>query len=339
MSKYRVPTISFLLCTRNRAETARKCIFHLLSSGRPDIEVIVRDNNSTDNTLELLRKINDPRLKIHASPENQGTFSFFEISKLASGKIVTWISDEDDFQFEHLDYICEKFEDSSCSVMFGSIVVGRSASRVIFPEKIIRDSVRANFIALSFSGCGGLFVRNSQLFHANALGAKNEDEGYMLWNYYPVGFFAIRCVSSVLFTTSRVVVRQSRFASTTNNWNARPRFNNRLPHYYPESVFDRLSSSIVNIFFKNISLAKKLKLMIMLIRGFQKHGTSYANCNFIKLLQENYSEGVVKSYTDHLKKTKINQKYFKTLLFLKDIIRLPLKIYSTSRQWKQMRGS
>jgi O-antigen biosynthesis protein len=87
------PAISFLLCTRNRAETARECVRHLLTSPRQDFEVVVRDNCSSDNTVALLRTIDDPRLTIHTAPNNQGTISFHEISKLARGEIVTWLSD------------------------------------------------------------------------------------------------------------------------------------------------------------------------------------------------------------------------------------------------------
>ena len=124
------PAISFLVCTRNRAEVARECVRRLLSSPREDIEVVVRDNCSTDETLELLRRIEDPRLKVYAAPENQGTISFFEIAKLASGRIVTWLSDEDDFQFEHLDAVLAGFDgNANCNVLFGSILVG-AARRV-----------------------------------------------------------------------------------------------------------------------------------------------------------------------------------------------------------------
>src|SRR5688572_26764241 len=111
------PAITFLLCTRNRSETARGCVLHLLGSPRRDIEVIVRDNCSSDDTVESLRRIEDDRLKIHVAPEDQATINFFEISKLASGNVVTWVSDEDDFQFAELDYILSCFTDNpECNV-------------------------------------------------------------------------------------------------------------------------------------------------------------------------------------------------------------------------------
>ena len=127
-------------------------MLHLLGSSRTDIEVIVRDNCSTDDTVALLREINDDRLKIHVAPENQGTINFFEISKLASGEIVTWLSDEDDFHLTELDYILSRFtETPACNVMFGGIDVGRNG-RVTLADEVITDPVRSLVHALSFSG-------------------------------------------------------------------------------------------------------------------------------------------------------------------------------------------
>src|SRR3954447_15156869 len=119
------PAISFLVCTRNRSETVRDCVLHLLGSPRTDFEVIVRDNCSTDDTVVALNRITDDRLSIHVAPENQGTINFLEITKLAKGQIVTWLSDEDDFQFAELDYILSRFDENpTCNVMFGGIAVG-----------------------------------------------------------------------------------------------------------------------------------------------------------------------------------------------------------------------
>jgi glycosyltransferase involved in cell wall biosynthesis len=74
--------ISFLVCTRNRASIVYDCVRNLLASRRDDFEVIVRDNCSSDDTLKRLEEIDDPRLKVYVAPENQGTRTFYEISRL-----------------------------------------------------------------------------------------------------------------------------------------------------------------------------------------------------------------------------------------------------------------
>ncbi len=332
------PAISFLVCTRNRAEVARHCVLHLLDTPRQDIEVVVRDNCSTDNTVALLRAIDDKRLAVHVASENQGTLSFYEISRLAAGEVVTWLSDEDDFQFEQLEFVLQRFRtDMDCNVMFGGIVVGAAARRVCFAEETVTDPIRALITALSFSGCGGLFVRGSALKAANSFAVSTIGDAYALWNYYPVGFFASRCLTGHLVTTSRVVVVQARFARTTNNWsNVGTQTGKRLPHYYPESVFDRLASNLVNLFFKPLPVLTKLRAALESIRLFHLQVGSYANPAVHQLLRENYPTETVEGYLAHIRTLRLDRSAGRFLWPLGRILALPIRIARTMAQWRRL---
>lgn len=334
------PAISFLVCTRNRADTVHECVLTLLASSREDFEVVVRDNCSTDNTLELLNTIQDKRLSVYRAPENQGTLTFYEASKLAKGEIVTWLSDEDSFQFSELDFVLEQFrQDSECNVMFGGIIVGAKAREVKFPDARVTDTVQACITALSFSGCGGLFVRRSTLPAANTFDVRCLEDAYALWNYYPVGFFASRCLSRTLRTTSRVVVMQTRFARTTNNWSKTSPSNSnlRVPHYYPESVFDRLASNIVNVFFKPLPLDIKLKTTVRLIYLFHLQTASFSNPAVHGLLRENYSEETVRTYLDNIERLKLNSTMGRYVwAFRKVAFSLPVRLRGVRKHWQQL---
>lgn len=332
------PKISFLICTRNRAEIVRECVMSLLESSRHDFEVIVRDNRSTDNTIELLNNINDDRFKVYVSPENQGTLTFYEASKLASGEIVTWLSDEDSFQFSELDYVICQFENNpACNVMFGSIVVGEKARKVIFNDALMTDIVQAYITALSFSGCGGLFIRRDSLPLANNFRVNNVDDAYYLWNYYPVGFFASRCLSKSMITTSRIMVVQTRFARTTNNWSEiksqKTEVISRVPHYYPEAVYDRLISNLVNVFSTRNSLKVKLFVSLRLICIYIRSSSAHLHKDFILLLQENYNENVIRGYIDNVAELGMNNRFTRLLFLAKKIFFMPFNYTKTKSHW------
>jgi hypothetical protein len=313
-------------------------VLHLLGSSRSDIEVIVRDNCSTDDTVESLRTIEDDRLKIHVAPENQGTINFFEISKLAGGDIVTWLSDEDDFQFTELDYVLSQFSGNpDCNVMFGSIAVGANG-RVMFADEVIMDPVRSLVTALSFSGCGGVFVRRSSLAAANSLNVRDQDDAYSLWNYYPVGFFASRCLTRTLMTTERIVVRQSRHARTTNNWSIASREGGRRPpHYYPESVRDRLASNLVNVSFNSLPARTRLKLARALIRQFRSYAPSFSSPVVHALLRENYPAETVQGYLDHVRHLRLDRPLGRAVWSYTRLLALPVQYLSTLRRWREAR--
>jgi glycosyltransferase involved in cell wall biosynthesis len=331
------PAISFLLCTRNRSETALGCVRHLLGSSRMDIEVIVRDNRSTDDTVESLTGIEDDRLKIHVAPENQGTINFLEIAKLARGDIVTWLSDEDNFQFTELDYILARFnENPDCNVMFGSIAVGANG-RVMFADEVITDPVRSLVNALSFSGCGGVFVRRAELAAATPLKVRDQNDAYSLWNYYPVGFLAGRCLTRSVMTTARTVVIQSRFARTTNNWSiATPDGGQRVPHYYPESVRDRLASNLVNVFVRTLPARTRLQLARELLRQFRLQSNNYSNPAFHDLLRENYPADTVQRYLEHIRRLRLHRSLGRFLWSYSRMLALPVQCYQTLRHWRRL---
>jgi hypothetical protein len=331
------PAISFLVCTRNRSEVVRGCVLHLLGASRRDIEVIVRDNCSTDDTVESLREIDDDRLKIHVAPENQGTINFFEITKLAGGEIITWLSDEDDFEFAELDSILSRFaENPACNVIFGSIAVGVNG-RLMFADDVIVDPVRSMVTALSFSGCGGVFVRRSALAAAHSLHVRDQDDAYSLWNYYPVGFVASRAVSRSLITTSRIVVRQARFARTTNNWSLPdPNGARRAPHYYPESVCERLSSDLVNVSFKPLPAQTRLELARELIRRFRSHAPSYSNPVFHDLLRENYPPETVQRYLDHIGQLRLDRPVGQAVWSYSRLLPVAVQYFRTLRRWRRL---
>jgi len=337
------PSISFLVCTRNRAEILLECIEELLSSSRTDFEIIVRDNCSTDHTLDLLSNIKDERLHVYSAPQNQSTLTFYEISRLAKGNIVTWLSDEDSFQFNELDFVLDKFQKNPhCNVVFGGIKVGNGRF-LSFPDSTITNIVKAHITALSFSGCGGLFVRRTSLMMANAFDVQTLEDAYALWNYYPVGFFASRCLSDVLVTTSRVVVRQTRFAKTTHNWSETNSTNysstNRHPHYYPDVMFERVVSNILNIFFKELPLVTKLRICYFELKNYIYYILRLPQSDIIPLLRENYPEAVVSAYNYNLNRLNLYTPLGCSFYLLKKMVFvLPYNLLQTGYDWYRLAG-
>jgi glycosyltransferase involved in cell wall biosynthesis len=270
------------------------------------MEVIVRDNASEDNTKKIIEGIKDPRLRYFRAPRNQGTISFLEVGRLARGRIITWLSDEDDFEYQYLDYIINTFRnDPTCSVLIGGVTVGPHSTEVTFPDRNITNPVEALAFTLRFSGCAGVFVRG-EVFKANCnILLADTYAAYKLWNYYPIGFFATACLEQKLITTSRIVARQARQAPTTDNWSAFEKVASQAasldPHYYPRSIYDRLYSHLAIVFGKKkLSLLTKLKISKELAITFVNQLDAVLHPALIKLLLDNYPKSSVDAYQRHL---------------------------------------
>jgi len=66
------PTVSVLVKSYNHATYVRQTIESVLSQSFQDFEIVVTDDGSTDETPDILRSFDDPRVRLEVWSENQG---------------------------------------------------------------------------------------------------------------------------------------------------------------------------------------------------------------------------------------------------------------------------
>jgi glycosyltransferase involved in cell wall biosynthesis len=89
------PLITIGIPTYNRATFVKNCVASALAQSYQNIEVLVSDNASTDDTVALLKSINDKRLRVLTSPENVGAVNnFSKCVREAKGDYLALISDD-----------------------------------------------------------------------------------------------------------------------------------------------------------------------------------------------------------------------------------------------------
>ena len=74
------PIVSFCIPVYNNAEGAVKIVNSLLTSTDERFEVVVSDDNSSDNVRELLSGINDERFRYFRNDKNLGAHKNWEHS-------------------------------------------------------------------------------------------------------------------------------------------------------------------------------------------------------------------------------------------------------------------
>jgi glycosyltransferase involved in cell wall biosynthesis len=89
------PLITIGIPTRNRSSLLRNCVASALAQTYSNIEVLISDNASTDDTLEMLKGIGDPRLRVMSNAENIGLVANWNKCVYeARGEYVTLVSDD-----------------------------------------------------------------------------------------------------------------------------------------------------------------------------------------------------------------------------------------------------
>jgi glycosyltransferase involved in cell wall biosynthesis len=117
------PKLSICIPTYNRGEIVKKTIENILTCKEKDIEVVVSNNGSTDNTDELIRSISDDRLKYIGNKQNQGfTYNLLKVIEFATADFVFLLSDEDDLILEPIKDIINIIErKQDVSAILGSV--------------------------------------------------------------------------------------------------------------------------------------------------------------------------------------------------------------------------
>lgn len=94
-----LPLVSIGVPTLNGAKRIGKALNSIFNQNYANIEIVISDNGSTDNTEEVVRSYadHDPRIKYFKQPQNGGlAFNFEFVLQNATGKYFTWLSDDDE---------------------------------------------------------------------------------------------------------------------------------------------------------------------------------------------------------------------------------------------------
>ena len=96
--------LSFCIPTYNRSSKCISLVKEILSCSNMNIEVIVSDNCSTDDTISLLKQIQDKRLFIYQTEQNNGSlFNIYNVFSKAKGQYLYFTTDKDFINVRSID--------------------------------------------------------------------------------------------------------------------------------------------------------------------------------------------------------------------------------------------
>jgi len=109
--KERIPAVSIILPTYNRAHLVGKAIQSVLNQTYQDFELIVVDDGSVDNTVEVVKSFNDPRIRYLRHEKNKGGAAARNTGiKAARGRYIAFQDSDDEWLPEKLEKQIRAFE-------------------------------------------------------------------------------------------------------------------------------------------------------------------------------------------------------------------------------------
>ena len=131
------PTVSVIIPTYNRAHLITRAIRSVLDQTYRDFELIVVDDGSTDNTVEIVNGFNDPRIKYIRHDKNRGAAAARNTGiKAARGSYIAFQDSDDEWLPDKLEKQLQAFKNASPEV--GVVYTG--ICRLINNKKVYFES-------------------------------------------------------------------------------------------------------------------------------------------------------------------------------------------------------
>ena len=125
--------ISIIIPCFNEVNTIEKIIDKILLQKKFDKEIIIVDDNSTDNSTNLLKSIKDKYDNLILNPKNYGKgYSIRKGIEKATGEII--LIQDADLEYDPSDYekLIRPIVANNADVVFGSRFLGADEKRVLF---------------------------------------------------------------------------------------------------------------------------------------------------------------------------------------------------------------
>lgn len=135
------PLISIALCTYNGAYFLEQQLDSIISQTYPNLEIIVVDDFSVDNTIDILRayEVKYSHLSIFVNDSNRGVnYSFSRAISLCKGEFIA-VSDQDDIWFSNkIEEAYRNIKDDVVMIYSNSILIdkaGNNLNKLMFGRK------------------------------------------------------------------------------------------------------------------------------------------------------------------------------------------------------------
>lgn len=196
--------ISICIATYNGEKYIEKQILSILLQLRENDEIIISDDGSKDNTLDIVRALNDSRIKIFHNKKNHGVVPNFENALNNAKGDYIFFSDQDDIWTPNKVERCIEALQKHVLVIHNSIIMdgkGNISNKDFFSMRKSKKGYWRNLYKNSFVGSCMAF-RKELLPHVLPFPKK------ILWHDMWIGLMAERIGDTIFIPDTLLYYRR-----------------------------------------------------------------------------------------------------------------------------------
>lgn len=149
--------VSVAIATYNGSKYIARQLESVLNSISNNDEVVISDDGSVDDTIEIIKKINDQRIKLYKGPKKGINQNFANAIKYCKGDII-FLCDQDDFWYpQKINSIKKVFKEGKYVLVEHNAKVIDDDNNVIydsfFKHRKVRSGLIKNWFRNTYHGC------------------------------------------------------------------------------------------------------------------------------------------------------------------------------------------
>lgn len=122
------PFISIIIPTKNSERYIKNCLTSILAQTFDDYEIIIKDAQSSDDTLKIIKSFNDERIKLFSEADSGIYDAMNKGIKVARGNWLYFLGSDDEIHNNSVfKNIFEFLNSSSSMIVYGNVVVNGDA--------------------------------------------------------------------------------------------------------------------------------------------------------------------------------------------------------------------
>jgi len=135
-----LPKISVITPSFNQGRFIEQTILSVISQGYPDLEFIILDGGSTDETATVIKKYESHITYWHSRKDNGQAAAINEGFEMATGDILCWLNSDDMYLPGILHKIADSFHDiHSAEIVFGNCIHFNELSKKTRGSDVLRS--------------------------------------------------------------------------------------------------------------------------------------------------------------------------------------------------------
>lgn len=177
------PKISIITPSYNQGEFIEQTILSVLNQHYPNLEYIIIDGGSTDNSVEIIQKYSD-KINYWVSEKDRGQADAINKGfKRASGEIVCWLNSDDTYCLHCFEHVAEAFnKNADVDVIYGDFLYTNEEGRPFYRRHVFNRLRYGTLLFHDYFGQPAVFFKKKVL---DKIGFLDETLTYAMdWDFF-----------------------------------------------------------------------------------------------------------------------------------------------------------